>query len=442
MRLQRRGLARRLTGVASAGWILALALAGLSCPAQEQTPVFKSDVNLVRVDVRVAARDQQPVLGLGERDFVLRDNGSQQVIRGFAAEEMPLDVLFLIDVSVSMRPHAQRLASASRQALRSLARGDRGAVMVFDRRSRLRLPFTNSLEQVEGDLEALARDEGFNGGTDITRAMLDAARYMQAAGRREARRAIIILTDDQTERDRDEHRVLRALEDADTVLSALLAPDALHTGGRGPGVPSWPDIVIFGRRRYPGGAPARARTQSAGTAEIARSSGGDSLPVDEARALQDTLDNLRQRYSLFFSLPAGAKPGERRRLSVALSADAARRYPSAMLSYRPDYAVPGGFSPQSGITGETTQSADAPQAPEAQLPAPDSGAPAPRRRSAGEVYGSRGPDPRLGVPAPGDAGSPPAPETAKPLEQSGGWRSATPADYEQAKPVENKKKKK
>jgi hypothetical protein len=44
------------------------------------------------------------------------------------------------------------------------------------------------------------------------------------------RRAIVIMTDDQTELDRDDAGVLRALMRADSVLSALIAPDALHTG--------------------------------------------------------------------------------------------------------------------------------------------------------------------------------------------------------------------
>ena len=53
---------------------------------------------------------------------------------------------------------------------------------------------------------------------------------MTRNARREARQAIVILTDDQTERDRDDAAVLRALTRADSVLSALIAPDALHTG--------------------------------------------------------------------------------------------------------------------------------------------------------------------------------------------------------------------
>lgn len=60
-------------------------------------------------------------------------------------------------------------------------------------------------------LETLLEQETFRGGTDITHALLDAADFVGRDGRRDARRAIVILTDDQTERDRNETAVMRAL---------------------------------------------------------------------------------------------------------------------------------------------------------------------------------------------------------------------------------------
>ncbi len=424
--------------------VLALAAAPAARAQQEQeTFVFRSDVSLVRVDVLVTGPDRRSIAGLTARDFVLYENQKERPIRSFAAEEMPLDVLFLIDVSVSMKPHVERIARASRSALRTLAPGDRGAIMVFDRRSRMRLGWSDSLEVVANGLDAVVREEGFNGGTDITRALVDAARYVRSSARRDARRAIMILTDDQTERDRNEQRVLRALEDAEAVLSALIAPDALGTG-RGGRRPGWGDI-IFGPRypgRYPG--PLRPHTQSAGTPEIARESGGDSLPVEHAYALQETLESLRHRYSLFFSVPEEAKVGQRRSISVALSREASRRHPGAQLRYRSQYVVPTDWTPPPKEEISAADDAAAPVQPapeieeEPEAPRTDGSAPQLRRRSPGETYGSRGPDPRLGVPAPNE----PVSATGKPKQSTGGWREATEADLEQAKAAAEAKPKK
>jgi VWFA-related protein len=308
------------------------------------------------VDAQVVDSSNRAITHLNVEDFVLHEDGRVVPIRNFASEEMPVDVLFLLDVSASMRPHVQRIADASGQALTVLGKDDRMGIMVFDRFTRVRLSFNNSRQEVQRGFDRLLRQEGFNGGTDITRAMLDAADYIRREGRRDARRAIVILTDDQTELNRDDAAVGRALARADAVMCALIAPDAWNNrypgagggqrrgtwgsgGGIGGGIPG----VIFGPRggggpyggRYPGGGGmGGGHTQSAGTAEIARESGGDSMSVNDASALEETLARLRQRYTLYFNLPEGVKPGEERNIEVALTSSAQRRRPSAVVRYR------------------------------------------------------------------------------------------------------------
>src|SRR5215470_17074220 len=170
----------------------------------DDSPVFRSDVSLVRVDVSVVDRGNRAITGLRADDFLLRESGREQPIRNFASENMPIDLLLLLDVSASMRPHVQRIADATHQALRVLRDDDHVGIMVFDRSSRLRMPLRSNRRDVEREFESLLRQETFRGGTDITRGLLDAAEYIGRNGRREARRAIVILTDDETELNRDE----------------------------------------------------------------------------------------------------------------------------------------------------------------------------------------------------------------------------------------------
>lgn len=359
------------------GLFLLLAFTVPAClPAADDDLVFRSDVSLVRVDAQVVDRDNRALTNLTATDFVLRENGQAQEIRNFSREDTPLDVLFLLDVSGSMKPHVQRIADASHEALQALGEQDRVAIMVFDRQTRIRLPFRSSRADVERGLETLLNQETFDGGTDITRSMLDASYYIARNARKGARRAIVILTDDETERERDVAGVGRALVAADTVMSALLTPDVMQQGGiihgggggypgrsRGGGgvVVGGPlGGIIFGRggnypgggggypggRRgggnYPGGGGMGNPMQSAGTAEIARESGGDSMDVSNASALEDTLERLRERYALHFYLPEGVKPGQERQIEVALSPYAQKRYPYAEVRYRRTYMAPEG----------------------------------------------------------------------------------------------------
>ncbi len=356
--------------IARAASIFVLSMASTA----EDEVVFRSDVSLVRVDVQVADDNRRPVTGLKAEDFVLREGGRIQEIRNFASEEMPLDVLMLFDVSVSMRPHVERVLGATSQALAALGREDRVGVMVFDRLTRVRLPFRQGREEIASELRNVIRREKFNGGTDITRALLDAADYVGRSARRDARRAIVIVTDDRTERERDEDRVVRALANADAVLSALIAPEAFVGRARSPmpgGRPpmgrrggGWPGGGYpGGGGGYPGGGAQRpAPPKSAGTEVIAQESGGDSLPVSDASALETTLTRLRQRYALHFIVPAGVRAGQERNISVELAESTHRRFRGAELRFRRTYVA-------------TTTTPAAPKAVPAEISSSDETAP-------------------------------------------------------------------
>jgi hypothetical protein len=218
--------------------------------------------------------------------------------------------------------------------------------MVFDRFTRVRMPFRTSRQDAERELSRVLDQETFDGGTDITRGLLDAADYMAENARRDARRAIVILTDDQTQRDRNEPAVLHALSRADSVLSALLAPDALHTGSGSRGRSLLDDDrlrELFGPMIPPGFGSFGTigpQTRSAGTARIASQSGGDSMSVDDASAFEDTLARIRERYALYYYLPEGAHPGDERSVEVDLSDAARQRYPGAEVHYRRSFTAP------------------------------------------------------------------------------------------------------
>src|SRR5258708_2464494 len=168
----------------------ALAAGGLLLAADDETKVvFKSDVALVRVDAQVLDRSNRAITGLRLEGFVLTEQGQPAQIRSFASEDMPLDVLLLLDVSGSMRPHVERIADAAHQALRVLAKDDRVAIMDFDTSARLRMPFRNTRDEVNREFERLLRQETFNGGTDITNPPVRAPRCRRRGAPAGCRRA-------------------------------------------------------------------------------------------------------------------------------------------------------------------------------------------------------------------------------------------------------------
>jgi VWFA-related protein len=308
---------------------LFLALGGLSAVRADDPVIFRSDVALIRVDAQVVDRDNRTITGLGPQDFVLRDSGKQQKIQSVDSEKLPIDLLLLLDVSGSMRPHLQRIASASGEMMRQVRDGDRIAIMVFDSWTRVRMPFSSGRSEVEREMQRLLDQETFGGDTDISRGLLDAASYLGHTGRLEARKAIVIVTDDRTLGNRDTEGVSRALTRADTVLSVLIAPDAVlyRNMGRNGGA-------------NPGGVQIGGGLRSAGTEEIAIRSGGDSMPAENAYSLESTLARIRQRYALNFYLPESTRASEEREIQVELAEAMRSQYPGASVRYRRSYYAP------------------------------------------------------------------------------------------------------
>lgn len=454
--------------------LAALALAVLpGLQAQDDAPVFRSDVRLVRVDAQVVDASNKAILNLQARDFHLIENSRNRQIKNFLAEDMPVDVLLLLDVSGSMRPNLELLSRASNEALRVLAAGDRVAIMTFDRGTKVHLPFRENKQDVQSALSSLLDRERFNGGTDILRGMMDAVEYVEKNARQDARRAIVIVTDDQTELRRDDDSVISSLAEADTVLSALLAPNAMRSvsgypgGGRTGGgiyIPSIPDILIGGGRRQPGGqrnpggggypgGGGGSRTSSGGTPEIAEASGGDAMNVGAAYAFRETLERIRQRYALHFNLPPTARPSEVRRVTVELTDAARTRYPNAQIRYRRTYRTPSTLPqplPNAQDDEEViTQSEEELEAETAKADSNTSqqtGASTSQRQGRvvlDETERVRGPLPATREPAAnttwGGASRTPGQSGAEPKAESGPktvWRTATEADKAAAEAAE------
>jgi VWFA-related protein len=252
------------------------------------------------------------VEGLSAADFRVTDNGQPQPILHFDAQERPLDVILLVDISGSMVPVVERIAGTAHRALAELRAGDRVAVMAFSDRTVLAEDFTGDLALIERRLNRLLNARFVNE-TQLQKAIDDAALHFlrePASGRR---RAVLAITDNVgTDRTQG---ALEHLWQADAVLSGLI----ITPPGQGP-------------------APSFARL--AGLNTIAEQSGGDTFNASDAGAgFRDMMRRLRLRYSLDYALP-NATAGERRTIQVQLTGEAAGRHAGAAIRARTGYVAP------------------------------------------------------------------------------------------------------
>lgn len=290
----------------------------------QPSAVFRADVSLVHVGVEVIAADSRILNGLVKEDFRIFDEGKLKPILGFSAEEEPLDVILLFDISGSMRPIVEQVAAAARQGLGELHPGDRVSVMVFNTRSRVVAPFTDDLEAVERTVRENVLGLRFGGGTLIQQAVDDAARRFFDESRTGRRRAVLIVTDNIGVRTRREAAVVRDFWEADALLSGLII-----RGGAFQKVHTITTII----------APD-TRLLGAGMKGIAEKTGGDAIrTADPGSAFQDMMRRIRSRYSLYYAMPPG-KPGASRAIRVELAEEARGRFPKSRVRARHGYRIP------------------------------------------------------------------------------------------------------
>ena len=297
------------------------------CPwlLAQKDVTFRAGVSLVHVDAEVTSADGRLVTGLTRADFRVLDEGKPQTIVTFSAEEQPLDLILLFDVSGSMRAVVPQVASAARQGLQELRPGDRVSVMVFNSHSWQLAPFTEDLEAVARTLQDTLTRQRFGGGTLIQAAVDDAALRLQAEKRSERRRAVLIVTDNIGVRTKKEETVVRDFWEADAILSGLIIAN-----------PRYQTVntvaTIMG--------PQRLLLQ-AGMKGIAQKTGGDALKSDDpGRAFQEMMHRIRTRYSLYYPLPRD-KPRKPHTIRVELAGEAAKANPKAIVRARRGYLMPG-----------------------------------------------------------------------------------------------------
>lgn len=291
--------------------------------AQERT-VFRAGVSLVHVDAEVLGAEGRVLSGLSKEDFRVFDDGKEQSVLNFSADEQPLDLILLFDISASMRLVVQRVADAARQGLAELRHGDRVSVMVFNSRSRVVSPFTEDLDSVEHTVRYDVLGLRFGGGTLIQQAVDDAAQRFLHEPHSVRRRAVLIVTDNIGMRTRREEPIVRDFWEADALLSGLIIQNQMFQKTQTVATVLAPQMLLM----------------KAGMKGIADKTGGDAIRSHDAgSAFQEMMHRIRSRYSLYYAMPPG-KPGTSRAIHIELAAETQQHFPKARVRARHGYRIP------------------------------------------------------------------------------------------------------
>lgn len=176
---------------------------------------IRIDSSVVILNASIKNADGRNASGLKKDQFKIFEDGVEQHIEYFSAEETPFAAVILLDTSGSMEQRVSMARAAAIRFLDGLRESDAAAIYRFDSKIELVQSFSNSRDIAEAAFDLKAY-----GMTRMNDAIYQAA--VDLSNREEKRRAIIVLSDGQdTMSGRSADRVLKAAMSADVVIYTI-----------------------------------------------------------------------------------------------------------------------------------------------------------------------------------------------------------------------------
>jgi len=168
-------------------------------------PTFRTKVDLLSVAVRVTDRKDNEVHGITADRFSLYEDGVLQKISLFAAEEEPVSLGILLDVSSSMATTGKldHAKDALFRLIGTMRPEDEMFYLRFHRKVEKVVDFTSDTDRIRA---AIAKTGATQDGTSLYDAVASALCYMRNARRH--RRVLLVVTDGA---DQHSHRSLEEL---------------------------------------------------------------------------------------------------------------------------------------------------------------------------------------------------------------------------------------
>lgn len=167
-----------------------LLLWALALPAQEETPVFRSDTRLVVLHATVIDKNGNLVTDLPQSAFKVFEDGVEQKLKVFRREDVPVSLGLVVDNSGSMRDKRTRVEAAALALVKASNRDDEVFIVNFNDEAFLDVDMTGDIKKLE---EGLTRIDS-RGGTAMRDAISMSLDHLLAKARRD-KKILFMVTD-------------------------------------------------------------------------------------------------------------------------------------------------------------------------------------------------------------------------------------------------------
>lgn len=304
-------------------FLLTASLSGAQDPPPKQSDeVIRLSTELVVLDAEVLSqRTGQPISSLKPSDFTLYEDGIQQEITYFSYDRLPLSIVLLLDVSSSVWSGLDQIQAAALHALLRLKPEDEVALMVFASKTTLVQDFTQDRRLMAHHIETIKKLRDY--GTDVNRAVYDAAAHLKRATKPSRRRVVIAITDNESAPapEAAEKETMDELFESGSVVCGLivgpfdeLLPKPLKSD---------PPVVISHQTMNGqlGFGKDYLNPQADATGGLVVAAKKKEI-TDKFTAI---IEHLRTRYSLGYMPSNAARTGEFRKIRLSLAPDIEKR---------------------------------------------------------------------------------------------------------------------
>jgi Ca-activated chloride channel homolog len=288
-------------------WLMVIAItmlprrpsAGIQGP-QRDSPVYRSEIALVSLNVAVKDHTNRPVRELIADDFAVFEDSVSQPIVSVSPQRIPLGLALLLDTSASMDGKLGLAQLAASEFVQRMAPDDQAAVIDFDNRVQVLQPFTNNVAALQAAINRTAA----GGSTALFNALYIALKDLEkvrANTPEEIRRqAIVVLTD------------------GEDTSSLVPFEDVLDLAKR-----SHTSIYAIGLHSKEPGSSPRPSDGDFVLRRLTQETGGlayfPNLAEDLPRIYREVADELATQYLVAYTPTNNARDGKWRRLNVRIN---------------------------------------------------------------------------------------------------------------------------
>ena len=275
--------------------VLCLFVLSASAWTQDTQPpltVFRSESDLVVLNVSVFDKDGNIVKGLKQSQFSVFENDQKQEIKVFRQEDVPISLGLVIDDSASMKEKRDRVNSAAVAMVRASNPQDEVFVMNFNEDSQITQDFTSNVKQLE---QSLKKSKPM-GETAMRDALVVGLDHLRAHAKTDKKVLVVVTDGEDNASIEPQLRLVDAAQRVDTIIYA---------------------IGLLGSEQPEAAQRARAHLE-----ELTRATGGRAwFPADVneiERITPEIAHEIRNQYVVGYTPTNTATDGTYRKLRVTV----------------------------------------------------------------------------------------------------------------------------